>query len=92
VYLVCRLLKRDGRYAIGSQSFSTGNLTDAMTHARRMAQSARWRRIIPPSEIDAAGTALIRAWETRGGGIAVVTTDPARIPARAASPIGFASP
>jgi hypothetical protein len=81
VYLVCRIYKRNGRYAIGSLSTSTGNLADALTRASRMAQSARWRRLIPIGEIDAANTRVLRAWETRdGGGIAVITDTTDRVP------------
>jgi hypothetical protein len=91
MYLVCRLMKRNGRYVIGPLSFSSGNLAEAMTHAKRAAQSARWRRIIPPAEIDVTDAKVLRAWETYGGGgIAVITNDPAQIRRRAVSPIGGA--
>jgi hypothetical protein len=91
MYMVCRLMKRNGRYVIGPLSFTTGNPAEAMTYAKRAAQSARWRRIIPAIEIDATDAKVLRAWETYDtGGIAVITNDPAQIRRRAVSPIGGA--
>lgn len=92
MYMVCRLMKRNGRYVIGALSVATADAAEAIAYAKRAAQTARWRRIIPAAEIDVSGAAVLRAWETYdGGGIAAITSDPTRIPHRdAISPIGGA--
>ena len=81
MYMICRLVKSNGRYVIGSLSTTHADIRIAIAEGRRAAQTARFRRRIPAAEIDAANTRVLRAWETRdGGGIVVITNTPDREP------------
>jgi hypothetical protein len=81
MYMICRLVKSNGRYVIGSLSTTHADIRVAIADGRRAAQAARWRRLIPIGEIDAGNTRVLRAWETRdGGGIAVITDTTDRVP------------
>ena len=91
MYMICALNKSNGRYTVGALHASEPKANLALAEGLRQAQVARYRRRIPPAEIDVANARVLRAWETRGGGgIAVITDTPDRVPSQSGPGVALA--